>query len=808
MRKTKVLFKGWVPRGNSGQSSQSSMNSGEIEHLKSWNESSRQTNSFHVTNPFASDVEEIAAEGMIASMLLCDVMSDNESIADQNSQMAYFSQLNSSRASSDSANFVSGTAMNCGNVWPPMNNSAIDWGDWPNSNGEQDTSSDISKWVENMNAGLAFGKITPQASLDVDPLGSGVPVFAASRNAVADTASTSSGNQLGKRETVKEVNLQSYTFTTPPVLGPSTFQLEGTAISQYAGSDGRASPSSGITGGIKETEATREDSGWSMAQLKQVQAKLVQENGDHAQRAEVLMKEIDELRRGVIEMKMEGRINQDKMETSMASVKGLTEKRISEMTAIMAQRDQQADERLKLISETMHRRDIDVDKRMVNLITTVQDLTLGVKAVAATVPSRPLPVPVALNAANVPSTSAFSTQPPTNREVVQRQSGTKPDKRNLNPETVEEAAKGNTLNTIHEQALAEAIITAMSKGLEPLLAAKEAKNKPTKYRGTRDGIIDGWLVLMKRYLEKAHSKDTTLERAWTIVEFLENEAQDYITNKSEAERDTDEKIFALLARRFGTGSTKIQIQQLFRTRNQSNDEDYMQYLDALENLRSQGIPNEEITVRRYEIMQRFVEGVRSFELKRNLALMYAQEQYVDTPPTVEALRFTVQQYLHMRGSIRSENYPAPQQKPLLASQQNPIPAAAPQVPNVQPPPQPVAVRQQPPRACFNCGDPSHFVADCPLKDRARKPVQQLVNSCRTNPAGEWTFPSNPHGMNNDVVPAALAAQGPPTIRVNCDCTGHTASECMVPENAATEEQVKAAWYAPVTKSADFADTDD
>ena len=63
-------------------------------------------------------------------------------------------------------------------------------------------------------------------------------------------------------------------------------------------------------------------------------------------------------------------------------------------------------------------------------------------------------------------------------------------------------------------------------------------------------------------------------------------------------------------------------------------------------------------------------------------------------------------------------------------------------------------------------------------------------------------------MNNDVVPAALPAQGPPTLRVNCDCTGHTASECMVPGNAATEEQVKAAWYAPVTKSADFADTDD
>ena len=46
-----------------------------------------------------------------------------------------------------------------------------------------------------------------------------------------------------------------------------------------------------------------------MAQLKQVQAQLVQENGDHAQRAEVLMKEMDELRRGVIQMKVEERIN-------------------------------------------------------------------------------------------------------------------------------------------------------------------------------------------------------------------------------------------------------------------------------------------------------------------------------------------------------------------------------------------------------------------------------------------------------------------------------------------------------------------
>ena len=381
MRKAKALFKSWVTRGNSSPSSPSSMNSGEIEHLKSLNESNRQSSSFHVTNPFASEVEElsrlsaraeIAADDMIANIFLYDVMSDNMSNAEQNSQMAYFSQLNSSRTSSDSANFVNGTAMNCGSVWPPMNNSAIAWADWPNSNGEQATSSNISKSVEDKNAGMALGEITPQVSLGVDPLGSGVPVFAASRNAVADTASTPSGNQLGKRETAKEVN-QNYTFTTPPLLDLSTFRLECTATPQDSGSGSVASSSSTITRGIKETEAINEDLGRSMAQLKQVQAELSQKNSDHAQRAEVLMKEVEELRRGVLEMKTEGRINQDKMETTMASVKGLTEQRISEMTAIMAQRDQQADERLTLMSETMHRREIDVDKRMVDLMTTVQD---------------------------------------------------------------------------------------------------------------------------------------------------------------------------------------------------------------------------------------------------------------------------------------------------------------------------------------------------------------------------------------------------------------------------------------------------
>ena len=145
-------------------------------------------------------------------------------------------------------------------------------------------------------------------------------------------------------------------------------------------------------------------------------------------------------------------------------------------------------------------------------------------------------------------------------------------KRNLVQEhgEIEEVPEVNngtpdTPRTRQRQLLAEAISTAMSKGLEPLLAVKESKNKPTKYRGAKDGNADGWMTVMKRHLEKAHTSATPLDKALTIIEYLEHEAKDYITNKSEAERDTDEKVFALLARRIGTGSRKIHIQQQFRT---------------------------------------------------------------------------------------------------------------------------------------------------------------------------------------------------------------------------------------------------
>ena len=54
----------------------------------------------------------------------------------------------------------------------------------------------------------------------------------------------------------------------------------------------------------------------------------------------------------------------------------------------------------------------------------------------------------------------------------------------------------------------------------------------------------------------------------------------------------------------------------------------MQYLDALEGLRSQGFPDEPVATKRYEILQRFMEGVRDVMLRRELSIIYASEATV------------------------------------------------------------------------------------------------------------------------------------------------------------------------------------
>ena len=189
-----------------------------------------------------------------------------------------------------------------------------------------------------------------------------------------------------------------------------------------------------------------------------------------------------------------------------------------------------------------------------------------------------------------------------------------------------------------------AISKALSKELAPLLAGRDpTQARPSVYRGSKEGSIDEWIRVMRRYLQRTQAKATTDDKAWSISSHLEGEARNYNINKAESEPETPEKVFELLASRFGTGCNRMQVRQAFATRQQSDIEDWMQYLEALEGLRSQGFPDEPVTTRRSEILQRFIEVVRDAILRRELSIIYASETTVTDPPTVESLRFRTRQ---------------------------------------------------------------------------------------------------------------------------------------------------------------------
>ena len=81
-----------------------------------------------------------------------------------------------------------------------------------------------------------------------------------------------------------------------------------------------------------------------------------------------------------------------------------------------------------------------------------------------------------------------------------------------------------------------------------LLAGRNlAHTRSSVYRGSREGSIDGWILVMRCYLRRTQSKASLDHHAWSITGYL---AGNYIINNAESERDTPEKLFELLSSRF------------------------------------------------------------------------------------------------------------------------------------------------------------------------------------------------------------------------------------------------------------------
>ena len=157
-------------------------------------------------------------------------------------------------------------------------------------------------------------------------------------------------------------------------------------------------------------------------------------------------------------------------------------------------------------------------------------------------------------------------------------------KDNANGELSVQATRGSQANSLAPGEAVEmispeqlrftgAISKAMSKELAPLLAGRDRTQANSVYRGSKEGSVDGWILVMRRYLQRTQTRATPDDKAWSIIGHLEGEARNYIIIKAESERDTPGKVLELLASRFGTGGNRMQVRQTFTTRQQSYRED-------------------------------------------------------------------------------------------------------------------------------------------------------------------------------------------------------------------------------------------
>ncbi len=110
------------------------------------------------------------------------------------------------------------------------------------------------------------------------------------------------------------------------------------------------------------------------------------------------------------------------------------------------------------------------------------------------------------------------------------------------------------------------------------------KVKPHKYGGeATDGCVDARMSLIRMYLE--HCRGTERTKVLTLLTFLHKHAQAWIMQKLTEERDTCDKIFTILSKRFGIGDSPNEARLQFAVRRQALDEKLDTFLDHLEESR-------------------------------------------------------------------------------------------------------------------------------------------------------------------------------------------------------------------------------
>ena len=199
---------------------------------------------------------------------------------------------------------------------------------------------------------------------------------------------------------------------------------------------------------------------------------------------------------------------------------------------------------------------------------------------------------------------------------------------------------------------------------------------------------------MRLHLEQDNLNDER-QACTAILSNLEGTALKCVVAKKEEERDTADKIFEILLNRFGSGMKGHQAMMRFEKRRQRDDESIDRFLDDLESLRRRSDPEESTNRRNFTIASKFIDGVKSDDLRTMLATYYTLSK--DSAPTPEEMRQKSREYMLMKPKKYS-----------YSENRNMQGGSQPQRSSWYKPRDDMDKR----RSCANCGSADHHVADC------------------------------------------------------------------------------------------------
>ena len=159
--------------------------------------------------------------------------------------------------------------------------------------------------------------------------------------------------------------------------------------------------------------------------------------------------------------------------------------------------------------------------------------------------------------------------------------------------------------------------------------------KPKEFKDDSDGCIDTWVEVMRLHLEQ---DNLIVERqpCTAILSNLEGTALKCVVAKKEEESDTADKIFEIFLNRLRSGMKGHQSMMGFEKRRQRDDESIDRFLDDLESLRRRSDPEESTNRKNFSIASKFIDGVKSDDLRSMLATYYTLLK--DNAPTSEEMR--------------------------------------------------------------------------------------------------------------------------------------------------------------------------